>query len=137
MKNNAEKYVITLWKNEYDYEGLTSCFEIVGSYNSLDEAKNVLLNVSHNEIEKQLKNNDHWNIMDVEGKTQNMFSESVNKHNKVLHSYEMKTGDDSGFNSIYSFYEIIEIPQNTIIDEKLFDTKDSNWEIKSYFNKKN
>jgi hypothetical protein len=133
MKN---KYVITLWQNVYDYDGLTSYFFVEIICESLDKAKVAIFNLSHNEISKQLKENEGWRIMDVDGKKQSLFSEGVNKNNKVVYAYETKTGDGSGYNSNYSYYEIIEIPEDVEVDEELFNTADCEWEVKRFFNER-
>lgn len=57
--------------------------------------------------------------MDVGGKMQNLFSEGVNKGNDIVFSYESKTGDGSGYNSKYNFYEVIKVPFKALVKPDL------------------
>ncbi len=129
------KYIITLWQNFYDFEGLTCDFSIEGTFDDLANAKSVIPDLSRKEIDKQLSENKGWGLMNVGGKKQVLFSDGVNKNNKVVHSHQFKTGDGSGYNSIYSYYEVIEIPQDAEVNKELFNMDSCEWEVKSYFDK--
>jgi len=133
MKN---KYVVTLWQNMYDYDGLTCNFFVIGTFDNLGNAKVFVNDKSQNEMDDQLKKNNGWGIMEVGEKTQSITGEGVNKNNKIVYSHESKTGDGTGYNSAYNFYEVIEVPEETIIDKHLFNTADCEWEVSDYFDKK-
>jgi hypothetical protein len=106
--------------NVYDYDGLTSDFFVKGVFNFLEEAIKFITITSKEEVDEQIKKNENWKIMEFGDKTQNMFGRGVNKDNKIVYSYNLKTGDGSGYNSAYNFYEVIEIRQEDVIDRNLF-----------------
>ena len=132
----SNKYIVTLWQNIFDYDGLTCNFSVEGVFNLFEEAIKFIVNTSKTEVDKQLKENSDWGIMEFSDKTKSIFNEGVNKNNKIVYSYKIKTGDGSGFNSIYNFYEVIEVPQEVVIDRNLFNMNDCKSEVDSFFIKR-
>jgi hypothetical protein len=53
----------------------------------------------------------------------------LNKNNKVVDHGFFKVGDGTGFNSIYNYLEVIELPNDAAVDENLFNLERGGWAV--------
>src|ERR1700689_2400414 len=118
MKN--KKFLITLWTDEFDYDGLTSDFSILGEFPNLADAQAHLKEMARNMVAEQLSAHPGWHVMSITGKEQPQF-DHVNRNSMVLECESFKIGDGHGYNSAYNYLELIELMTNTKVDENLFD----------------
>jgi hypothetical protein len=130
-------FVLTQWVDDFDYDGLTNTFSVLGEFCDLAEAQAYLDDsVSRLAVEQLEEHNSDslssWHLMGIEGKERPPWYQ-VNKGNKVVNRRSFKIGDGSGFNSIYTYLELIAIPENVEVDETLFDVVNCGYEVKSYF----
>lgn len=125
-----KKYIVTSWRESFDIDGLINYFEVNGIYNDEDTAiKNVNV-VINSFIEKELSLKDDW--LPIEYNTRNSFC-SPNEFNKIKFKKSVSRRDKSGYDSEYLFVEIIEIPEEIKIDEKIFNPEKCGWEIHRFF----
>lgn len=130
MRN--KKFLITLWRDEFDYDGLTSDFSILGGFDNLADAETSLKEMARNMVVEQLNVHPGWYVMDIKGKERPQY-DRVNRNNTVLECESFKIGDGSGYNSAYSYLELIELMAKTKVDENLFDLKNCRFEVERYF----
>jgi hypothetical protein len=128
------KFVITQWKDDFDYDGLTNYFSVLGEFSDLAEARAYLNDSVDRLTVEQL--NEHagepgWGFRSIEGKETPW--DRVNKNNKVVDYRSFGIGDGTGFNSIYTYLELIELPKDAEVNEKLFDLEDCGYEVRRYF----
>jgi hypothetical protein len=128
----AHKYLVTLWKDLFDYDGLTNDFAIMGEFDCLEDAKAQLKPLAEQLMAKELAENPGWTSMDISGKANPPWSK-VNNNRRVLACEAFKVGDGTGFNSTYVYLEVIEIPRDEPLSEGLFNLKDCGYEVRSYF----
>jgi hypothetical protein len=131
------KFVLTQWTDEFDYDGLSNTFSVLGEFCGLAEAQAYLDDsVSRLPVER-LKEREqdglsNWRLMSIDGKEQPSWYQ-VNKGNKVVDHRSFKIGDASGFNSVYTYLELIEVPADVEVCEGLFDREACGFEVRSYF----
>ncbi len=131
------KYLITLWKEMYDYDGLTDEFRVDFETVSLDDADKKIVQLADTAVEEGLKNNAGFFSMEVDSFKKSPRWTKVNKNNKVIKSEVRKIGDGSGYYSIYYYFELLEIPKDKKVDENLFNSDgsfvDGNQEVRNFF----
>ena len=127
---NGKKYVITVWKDDFDIDGLTNDFSVLGEFYDLPEAEAQLKYMAGRFVLEELDQHSDWHVMDISGRPQHY---QVNKSNNVLQRSSFKIGDGSGFNASYTYLELIEIPPHATVNESLFDLKNCGYEVRRYF----
>lgn len=134
MQNN-KKYLLTLWQDIYDYDGLTNHFEILGEYADKAKAIEKAKEEKKKLFESIKSENEDWEIMDISGKEKpgKYLFATVNDPKLVIDCISFKLGDESDFNSIYSYIEIVEIDKNRKVDRSIFNTKSFSFEVDTYF----
>ena len=130
---DSKKFLITLWADEYDSDGLTNEFAVLGEFHDLAQAELHLEGLTARMLREGLVVHSSWHAMDITGKESPGFY-IVNRNNKVLKCRSFKIGDGTGFNSRYTYLELIELPGDAVVDEKLFDLKNCAWEVRAWFN---
>lgn len=128
------RYVITQWTENYDIDGLMEDFSVLGNFEDKGEA----MVCAVTEIEKftrdELDTKTDWNPV-VRDDTIRTSLSKPNRNNKVVFSKSVSRRDATGYNSMYSFVDVIEIPYDILVDERLFDTRDCGWEVRRFFEK--
>jgi hypothetical protein len=135
---NEKKYVITQWVDEFDYDGMTCSFSILGEFYDLVEARAYLAESVNRLTLEQLSQRAaepgrRWHLMSIRGKKRPQYYR-VNQNNKVVGHGSFKIGDGTGFYSLYNYLELIELPKAAAVDENLFDLRDCGFEVRQYFN---
>jgi hypothetical protein len=125
------KFVITQWNDEFDFDGLTNDFCILGEFRELAEAQAFLHESVNRLAAERLTEHPRWERRIMEGK-EHAWSR-VNKNNKVIEYGSFGIGDGTGYNSIYAYLELIELPGDAEVDEKLFDVESCRYEVRRYF----
>jgi hypothetical protein len=125
------KFVITQWNDEFDYDGLTNDFCILGEFRELAEAQACLHESVNRLAAERLSEHPGWQRRIMDGKEHAW--DRVNKNNKVIEYGSFGIGDGTGYNSIYTYLELIELPADVGVDEKLFDVEYCRYEVSRYF----
>lgn len=134
MNKNYKKYIITRWIKEYDFDGLTEDFAIVGECYALERAKAYVQIEMEGFLTKTLTKNTDWGLMDVDWKYRPGYVGSdPNKLNTVIFSKAEKVGDGSGYNSLYVYLDVIEVLSTTSVDDQLFNPKSCGFEVQYFF----
>jgi len=125
------KFVITQWRDEFDFDGLANSFSILGEFQELAEAQAYLHDSANRLIAEQLREHPGWQRRIMDGKEHAW--DRVNKNNKVIEYGSFGIGDGTGYNSIYTYLELIELPADVGVDEKLFDVEYCRYDVSRYF----
>jgi hypothetical protein len=128
----AAKYLITLWKDCFDIDGLTNDFAIVAEYGCFDDAKSQLKPLANDLIAKELFENPTWFPMDNHQANEKSRWYNVNNR-RVLARESFKVGDGTGFNHTYGYLEVIGISEGEPVNETLFNLKDCGFEVGRFF----
>jgi hypothetical protein len=131
------KYLITHWIDEFDYDGMTSRFSILGDFHDLAEARACLNGCVDRLTAEQISQHadsvsPSWHVMSIKGKECPLWYR-VNKNNTVVDLRSFTVGDGTGFNSIYNYLEVIELLDDAVVDKNLFDLEDCGFEVGRYF----
>jgi hypothetical protein len=130
--SKQSRYIVTKWTETYDIDGLMEDFSVLGSFEERGDA----MVCAVTEIEKFTRNEldikTDWNPVIRDDESRPSYSKP-NKINKVVFSKTASRRDTTGYDSIYVFIEVIEVPYDTIVEEKLFNTKDCGWEVRRFF----
>jgi hypothetical protein len=70
--------------------------------------------------------------LDIAGKQEPHWYK-VNKDRRVLARESFEVGDGTGFNSTYTYLEVIGIPEEESVNGALFNLKDCDLEVRRYF----
>ena len=127
----SKKYLIILWKDAFDYDGLTSEFSIVGQFSRLRDARSELTPLTQKLKTAELSANGGWFAMSIKGKEKPEY-DRVNKHNRVLARDSFKVGD-GGYNSVYAYLEVIGVRTDVTVDESLFNLENCRYEVERFF----
>ena len=130
---NTKKYLITLWKNEFDYDGLTSEFSVLGEFYDLKDTQARLKELSNELLAELLREHTDWRVVDIGRKEHRKFYDRVNSNSKVVGRSSFKITDGGGYNSLYNYLELIELAEDTQVNENLFDLEHCGFEVKQYF----
>lgn len=135
MKNST-KYIITLWTAEFDYDGVSNNFAILAEYDVLKIAQDYIATEQERMISNALLNKKDWGFMDVtESKIRPPFADP-NQSNKIVYSFPFKIGDGSGYNSMYFYFDVIELPSELSVDRSLFNPERCAADIDIFFRRK-
>lgn len=126
------RYVVTRWVESYDYDGLTEDFALLGSFDDRGEAMVCAATETEAYIRNKLDVNIDWHPIVRDDESRTPYS-NPNKLNKVIFSKTAYRRDKTGYNSEYVFIDVIEVPYNTVIDERLFDTQRCGGEVFRFF----
>jgi len=120
------KFIITHWTDEYDqFYTADDSFSILGEFDDLAEARACLSDSMNRLTAEQLSQHPGWHPMEI-AKTGTTW---LNKDNKVVDHRFFKVGDGTGFNSIYNYLEVIELPKDAVVDENLFNLERGGWAV--------
>jgi len=128
----ASKYLITQWEDEFDLDGLTNDFAILGEFDSFEEANAHLKPLAEQQMAKKLAQNSGWFPIGIGQKDSPQWSR-VNKNRTVLARESFKAGDGTGFCHVYAYLEVIELGPDEQVSEDAFNMEDCEWELKYYF----
>lgn len=129
---SKNKYLITLWIDWYGYDSLLKKFSIEYETTDLNEANRKLDKIAREIINEGLKEFGNFAVMKAPPERKPILVD-VNKNNKVIRKECKKIGDSGGRNFIYYDFDIIEVPDETRVDENLFNLKNCQREVKSFF----
>ena len=129
---SKNKYLITLWIDWYGYDSLLRKFSIEYETSDLNQANYNLDKIARETINEGLKEFKDFAIMKAPPERKSILLD-VNKNNKVLRQERRKIGDNSGHNFIYYDFNLIEVPAKIDVDENLFNLKDYQKEVRSFF----
>lgn len=126
------RYIVTRWTESYDYDGLVDDFAVIGSFEDRGEALVCAVTETEAFVRTQLDVKADWNPVVRDDATRMSFSKP-NKFNKVIFSRSASRKDTTGYNSVYVFLEVIEVPFDTVISELLFNTQECGYEVFRFF----
>ena len=126
------KFVITHWTDEFDLDGVENHFAILGEFHDLAEARTYLNGCVDRLTAEQLGQHTSWHVMSIQGKERAVWKR-VNKNNTVVDFRSCKVGDGTNFFSIYNYLELIELPDDAVVDKNLFDLEHCELAVRSYF----
>ena len=130
---SKKRYLITLWIEWYDYnENILQKFSIEYETADLDGANRKLDKIVKETLNEGLKEFEDFAIKKISTSRRPILV-NVNKNNKVIRKERRKIGDGSGYNYIYYDFDIIEIPAEKNVDENLFNLKNCEQAVKSFF----
>jgi hypothetical protein len=129
---NMRRYAVTKWIEGFDCDGLANDFKILGEFDNRGDA--FVFAVTETEVYIRNRMSIYKDWEDIERDERNGPSYSrPNQFNKVVFSKNASRRDKTGYNSISIFIDVIEIPYGEIVSEKMFDVKDCNYEVHSFF----
>jgi hypothetical protein len=131
MTAAARKYLITLWEDSFDIDGLTNEFAILGEFNRLEDAKSRLKPLAEQLMAEELAKYPGWFPMEL--RVAPKWCE-VNIRD-VLAREAFKVGDGTGFNSTYVYLEVIGTLADEPVSANLFNLKNCRPELEDYFRK--
>ncbi len=130
------KYIVTHWTDEYDqFYTSDDHFSVLGEFDDLAEARACLSDSVNRLAAEQLTEHPGWRLMEIASTG----TAWLNKNNKIVDHGFFKVGDGTGFNSIYNYLELIEVPADAVVDENLFDLSSGSWPctvVRMYFEKR-
>lgn len=130
---NTKKYVVTRFIEDYDPDGLTNYFTILGIFFDREKA----IEFSKAEILKFIKDktkeDEGWLLWEKD--LEKRIMRDPNKHNKKIHSVSCKIGykEPNLLTWINVFIDVLEVPFDAKIDESLFNPDECGYVIRSYF----
>lgn len=124
---------MTQFGHETDISGLEDNFSILGEFHDLAEARAVLNVTGDRVLAEQMGQHVDWRILDDRGLQSYPSPSSVNRHNKVAASRYFEIGDGSLYNGISTVLELVELPDDTVVDENLFDLEYCGYCVRKYF----
>ncbi len=127
------RYIITQWTEEYDIDGLMDNFWVLGDFEDRSSAFVCAVTKTETFVRDQLDVKIGWNPVVRDDASRSSYSKP-NKLNKVVFSRSASRRDTTGYDSIYVFIEVIEVPYDTVVDERLFN-RECGWEVLQYFEK--
>ena len=129
-----KKYVLTLFIDEYDIDGLTQSFSVECETGDLAEAREKMHKAAYVRARDDLKRPGSVNLR------QRNFPEDkhpifahVNRNNKVVDQKRVWLWGPYGYDNVYYYYDIIELPEGAEVDERLFDCGYCEYEVKKFF----
>lgn len=135
-----KKYIITLWVSYFDYDGLCNDFKVLGVYYDRKEAEQKLPLLANKIIgDSIIEGENRYTEMEV---PENKLHESYEKIYAPPNVYNMVVGKIlratcskslPEYNKNYFALEIIEIDENTEVNEKLFNPEKCKFEVKGWF----
>ena len=141
MENNKIKtrFVITLWVNNYDYDGLWCDFELFDqNCYTLENSQKVVEIKIGQILKKELTGSqNHWKIMELEDYKLRPTFGDINQNNEIVYDKQLKIGDGTGYNTKYYYFDVLEIGVEEILGPEQFMNENCEYEVKSYFANKN
>jgi len=132
-KTSGLKFVMTQFGHETDISGLADFFSILGECRDLAEAHALLNDTGDRVLAEQLGQHSDWHIVEDRGLQSYPSPSSVNRHNKVAASRSFEIDDGSRYNVISTVLELVELPDDTVVDENLFDLEHCGYCVRRYF----
>jgi len=129
-----KKYLITLYVDYYDYDGLTSDFAVEYETYDLADARQKILKLGAKKIDSELKEESYKNMELVpypKGKIPIL--KCLNAKNKIVDQSILCLSDNTAYNNNYYYYDIIEIDADTVVDERLFTMGYREYQIMKFF----
>lgn len=131
------KYVLTLWTDWYDYDGLTQSFKILLETDSREEVLTQAPIHLDRFIQNELKERDSWSEEYFDPRKRPGCGACPprippNANNNVIESYRRKVSDGTGYNSTYYYLDVVEFPDGVTIGPELFGDSD---EVSNFFDK--
>lgn len=125
------RYIVTQWTEEYDIDGLTNDFSVLGDFE--DPCSAVVCAMTNNEayIRNELETKEDWNEIERDDEVREV-RQSPNKLNNIVFSKSASCRDKTGYESIYVFIDVIKVPYESIVSEGLFN-RDCGWEVFRFF----
>lgn len=132
---NGKRFLVVLFHEDYDLDGLMESIDLVEGFDNLQEAKTFVEYRADNLLDQQLQRLSYgrspWHIVDQE--TINRLARQAVDTVKRVYYRGFKLSDGSGFNSIYWHLEVLEISTGSVIDEDLLKYLNCQMELERYF----
>lgn len=133
--SKQSRYAVTLWVEDFDYDGLTNDFALLGTYEDLCAASICAVTEMEKFVRERLDVKTDWNPVLRDDSMRTAFT-SPNKYNKVVFSRSASRKGPDGFDSLYGFIEVAEVPYETVIDERVFNVRETGgYEVFRFFNR--
>lgn len=115
-----KKYIVTHWINEYDCDGLTCRFEVLGAVADIRHGRRFVTSAAEAAREIALKKHASWRDMPMNGAERPTFGD-VNAKHAIVASCVFKIGDGTGYESAYHYFDLIEVDIHEPVDAAMFD----------------
>jgi|GEM_PF-881379 len=129
------RYVVTQWTAEYDIDGLYNDFAVLGDFEDRCSAYVHAVTEMETRVRERLETKEDWNPLERDDQVRSPF-ESPNKFNKVVFSKSASRRDTTGYDSIYIYIEVIEVPYDAVVGERMFN-RDCGWDVHYFYEKQN
>ncbi|MBF0105537.1 MAG: hypothetical protein HQM16_09460 [Deltaproteobacteria bacterium] len=133
MKLEKMRYAVTKWVRDFDCDGVTEEFAIVGETNKLEKAKELLVSHGSALIKNELAGHSNWKPIDIEQNARPIVGGDPNKSNTIVYQAAHKIGDGTNINSIYFFLDVIEVPLNAPVEPAMFNLAECKSEVEAFF----
>ena len=137
QRNELDKqwrYVVTQWTEEYDIDGLMNNFRVVGEFDDRGEAFAVAVAETELFVRNRMDIEKDWNDVERDGMVRSTISDP-NRFNKVVFSRKASRRDKTGYDSLYVFTDVVEIPFNAVAGERMFNIRECGYDVFAFFDK--
>ncbi len=127
------RYVVTQWTKEFDIDGLSNDFAVLGNFEDRCSASVCAVTEMETRIREVFETKIDWHPIERDSQVK-LSIQDPNKFNKVVFSKAISRHDKTGYDSLYMYIEVIEVPYDSVVDERLFN-RECGWEIRRFFEK--
>ncbi|MCR4314190.1 MAG: hypothetical protein NUV84_03015, partial [Candidatus Uhrbacteria bacterium] len=113
------RYVVTQWTEDYDIDGLTNDFAVLGDFEDRCSASVCAVTEMEARVRERLEIKEDWNSLERDDQVRQPVG-SPNMFNKIVFSKSASRRDKSGYESLYIFIEVIEVPFDAVVGERMF-----------------
>jgi len=130
---NGKRFLVTLFRREFDFDGLTEYVDFIEGFNDLREARIFADTEAEKVFDSGWGWRCEWRLEECD--TLQLLSHIRQPVDTVEQKYYrgFKLSDGSGFNSIYCHFEVLEISSESVLDEALFKYLNCQTELTDYF----
>ncbi len=128
------RYVVTKWVEQFDIDGLMNDFAVIGEFDDRGDAMVGAVSEIESVIKNQMDVKTDWHPVERDENTRPPFR-SPNQFNKVVFSKRASRRDKTGYDSMYVFIDVIEIPYAAVVGEHLFGAREGGWDVHHFFDK--
>ncbi len=127
------RYVVTQWTEEFDIDGLGNDFAVLGDFEDRCTAYIHAVTEMEARVRERLETKEDWNPLERDDQVRPPF-QSPNKFNKVVLSKSASRRDKTGYDSLYIYIEVIEVPYDAVVGERMFN-RECGWDVHYFYEK--
>lgn len=132
------RYIVTQWTVFHDYDGWTFGFSILGAFDDSHEAITCANTGIEKYIRDQLDTKSDWKPVERDLPPSGAYGGLPNKFNKAIFTQSAGRRSELGRpygDEVSAFVQVIQVPYDTAIDERLFNITECGYPVFEYFNK--